>query len=358
MAEPAGLAFAFEHGRGPLALRVDLEVGASETLALMGPNGAGKSTCLALVAGLARPDRGRVRCGSVTWCDTEKGLDLPPEEREAGVLFQDHALFPHMTVRDNAAYGLLARGTSRQDALRASDRWLRRLGIAQAAARRPHELSGGERQRAALARALASGARALLLDEPFAALDATTRAVVRSELIAMLREAALPVLLVTHDAVDALALGDRIAVMEEGRLTQVGTHDELWLRPRSAFVADLAGRNLYPVTVPSGAGLKEVRAGGLAFHVLADDVAGQAFLVFAPSDVTLSAGRHPGSAQNVFDASVRELRRAGGRTFVLLDAGGVAMTAEVTDAAASALALAPGRPAVAAVKATAIHVYP
>lgn len=358
MAEPAGLAFAFEHGRGPLALRVDLEVGASETLALMGPSGAGKSTCLGLIAGLERPDRGRVRCGAATWCDTERGRDLPPERREAGVLFQDHALFPHLSIRDNAAYGLLARGAPREEALAAADHWLRRLGIAGSAGRRPRDLSGGERQRAALARALASGARALLLDEPFAALDATTRAVVRSELMAMLREAALPVVLVTHDPVDALALGDRIAVMEEGQLTQVGTHDELWLRPRTAFVADLAGRNLYPADVPPGGGLKEVRAGGLVFHVLADGVAGAAYLVFAPSDVMLSAARHPASAQNVFDGTVRELRRAGGRTFVLLDAGGAAMTAEITDAAASALALAPGRTVVAAVKSTAIHVYP
>jgi molybdate transport system ATP-binding protein len=173
----------------------------------------------------------------------------------------------------------------------------------------------------------------------------------------VLREVALPAVLVTHDPVDALALGERVAVLESGRLTQVGTHEDLWRRPRSAFVADLAGHNLYAVTVPAGAGLKEVRARSLTFHVLADGVSGDAFLVFAPSDVTLSAQRQAASAQNVFAATVRELRLSSGRTFVLLEAGGAAMTAEVTNEAAATLALAPGRPVFAAVKATAVRVY-
>ena len=352
-----GLEFALEHRRGALDLQVELQVGAAETVTLMGPSGAGKSTCVALVAGLERPRRGRVRCEGETWCDTAAGRDLPPEARRAGVLFQDYALFPHLDARANVAYGLRARGGSRDEAERAADRWLERVGLAAAARRRPRDLSGGEQQRVALARALASGARALLLDEPFGALDVSTRAVLRAELRGVLREVALPALVVTHDPVDALALGDRVAVLEAGRLTQVGTHEELWREPRSAFAADLAGRNLYAVNVPPGTGLKEVRAGALAFHVLADEVAGDAFLVFAPSDVTLSVERHPASAQNVFAAGVRELRPAGGRTFVLLQAGGVAMTAEVTNEAVAALALRPGREVFAAVKATAVRVY-
>jgi molybdate transport system ATP-binding protein len=352
-----GLDFALEHRLGALAVNVALDVGPAETVTLMGPSGAGKSTCLALIAGLARPDRGRVRCGSETWCDTDAGRDLPPEARRVGMLFQDYALFPHLSARANVTYGPLARGATRAEAARAADRWLERLGLSSAADRRPADLSGGERQRAALARALASGARALLLDEPFGALDVATRSVVRSELRAVLREAALPALLVTHDPVDALALGDRIAVLEAGRLTQAGTHEELWQHPRSAFVADLAGRNLYAVQVPPGTGLKEVRAGRLVFHVLADAVAGDAFLVFAPSDVTLSAQRGAASAQNVFASTVRELRPGGGRAFVLLEAAGAAMTAEVTREAAAALALGPGREVFAAVKATAIRVY-
>jgi molybdate transport system ATP-binding protein len=352
-----GLAFALEHRRGALDLKVALAVGAAETVTLMGPSGAGKSTCVALVAGLQRPRRGRVACDGESWCDTEAGRDLPPEARRVGVLFQDYALFPHLSARANVAYAPRARGAAREDAARAADHWLERLGLARAAERRPRDLSGGERQRVALARALASGARALLLDEPFGALDVATRAMVRGELRAVLREVALPALLVTHDPVDALALGDRVAVMEGGRLTQVGTHDELWREPRSAFAADLAGRNLYAVSTPAGAGLKEARADALTFHVLADEVAGEAFLVFTPSDVTLSVERQPGSAQNVFAATVRELRPVGGRTFVLLEASGKAMTAEVTREAAARLSLVPGRPVHAAVKATAIRVY-
>ncbi|HET8648212.1 MAG TPA: TOBE domain-containing protein, partial [Vicinamibacteria bacterium] len=213
------------------------------------------------------------------------------------------------------------------------------------------------RQRVALARALASGARALLLDEPFGALDVTSRALVRSELRGVLREAGVPAVLVTHDPVDALALGDRVAVMEGGRLTQVGTQDELWRRPRSAFVAELAGRNLYAVTVAPGRGLKEARAPGFVFHVLADEVEGEGFVAFAPSDVTLAAARPAGSAQNVFEGRVRELRADGGRMSVSIAGGPAALTADVTTEAAAALGLVPGARVVAAVKATAIHVY-
>jgi molybdate transport system ATP-binding protein len=145
--------------------------------------------------------------------------------------------------------------------------------------------------------------------------------------------------------------------MEEGRLTQVGTHDELSLRPRTPFVAELAGRNVYPVQVPAGSDLKAVSAGPLVFHVLADDIAGAAFLAFDPEDVVLAAERLPGSAQNVFAATVRELRPAGGRVAVLLDVGGLAVTAELTRASVAALGLATGRRVWAAVKATAVRVY-
>jgi molybdate transport system ATP-binding protein len=352
-----GLALTLAHRRGPLALEMELEVAQGETVALMGPSGAGKTTCLELVAGLLRPQTGRVSCGSTVWFDGAAGDDMAPEARRVGLLFQDYALFPHLDARANVAYGPHARGASRAEAGRQAEAWLERLGLREVASRRPRSLSGGERQRVALARALASGARALLLDEPMGALDVATRAAVRGQLRRVLAEAGLPVLLVTHDAVDALALGDRVAVLEGGRLTQVGTHDALALHPRTPFVAELAGRNLYPVAVAAGPGLKEARAGALVFHVLADAVEGRAFLVFAPSEVTLSAERHPGSAQNVFPATVREVRAAGDRVFAVLEVSGLTMTAEVTRPAAAALALGPGQRVWAAVKATAIGVY-
>jgi len=352
-----GLLLSLGHRRGALTLDVALTVAPGETVALMGPSGAGKTTCLEAVAGLLRPDRGRVSCAGEVWLDRASSVDRAPEARRVGFLFQDYALFPHLDARANVAYGPRARGVPAAQAARAADEWLERLGLREAAGRRPPALSGGERQRVALARALASGARALLLDEPMGALDVATRAAVRGQLRRVLEEAALPALLVTHDAVDALALGDRVAVLEEGRLTQVGTHDALALNPRTSFVADLAGRNLYPATVEPGTGLKAARSGALVFHVLADQVEGKAFLVFAPSEVTLSVTRHEGSAQNVFAATLRELRPGPDRAFAVLDASGLTMTAEITREAAAALHLAPGQPVWAAVKATAIGVY-
>jgi len=348
-----GLNFTLAHRRGTLELDVALEVAPGETVALMGPSGAGKTTCLELLAGLLRPRHGHVACAGDVWLDSASGVDRPPEARRVGFLFQDYALFPHLDARANVAYGARARGAPAA----AADEWLERLGLRERAGRRPQALSGGERQRVALARALASGARALLLDEPMGALDVATRAAVRGQLRRVLAEAGLPVLLVTHDPVDALALGDRLAVLEEGRLTQVGTHDALALHPRTPFVADLAGRNLYAAVVEPGTGLKPARAGALVFHVLADTVAGHAFLAFAPSEVALAEERPAGSAQNVFAATVRELRPGADRVFAVLDASGLTLTAEITREASASLRLAPGKTVWAAVKATAIGVY-
>ncbi len=306
------------------------------------------------MAGLLRPDAGHVACGGEVWNDA--GVFVAPEARRVGLMFQDYALFPHRTVAQNVGYGPRARGTTPPDAARVVVRWLERLGIGALADRRVGALSGGQRQRVALARALASEPRVLLLDEPFASLDVSTRGAVRAELAAFLAECGLPTILVTHDPVDALALGHRIAVLEDGRLSQVGTRAMLVSEPRSAFVAELAGLNLYPVTLAAGSGLKEARAGAVAFHVLSDDREGRAFVAFAPAEVSLSEARLPGSAQNAFHGRVVELRPMPDRLRVVVDVG-VVLVAEVTREAASALGLAVGRPLWATVKATAIHVY-
>ena len=224
------LEFALVVPRRAFAVEAELTVG-RETVALVGASGAGKSTVLRAIAGLLRPARGRIAAGGETWFDRERGVDLPPEQRSVGLVFQDYALFPHMTVRQNIGYG----------GRRLVDDLLERLAIEHLADARPQGLSGGERQRVALARALAREPRVLLLDEPMAALDPHTRGGVRDELRLMLQAAALPALLVTHDFADARALADRVAVMDAGQVVQVGTPAELAAAPRDAFVAALVG---------------------------------------------------------------------------------------------------------------------
>jgi molybdate transport system ATP-binding protein len=186
-------------------LRVALAVG-RETLAVVGPSGAGKTTLLRAIAGLVRPSAGMIRLGDEIWFDGRR--DLPPEQRSVGLVFQDYALFPHLTVEHNVAYG----GANGVEAL------LESFGIAHLAREKPGKLSGGERQRVALARALAREPRVLLLDEPLAALDSGTRGRVRSELAGLLREIRLPTLLVTHDEEDAAVLADRTAALHDGKL--------------------------------------------------------------------------------------------------------------------------------------------
>jgi molybdate transport system ATP-binding protein len=204
---------------------------AAETVAIVGPSGAGKSTILRAIAGLLKPQAGHVTVGDETWFDAERHIDLAPEDRSVGLVFQQYALFPHMSVERNIAFGGKARVAELMD----------RLGIARLAKARPRQLSGGERQRVALARALAREPEVLLLDEPLSALDPHTRDVVRQELAEDLREFALPTLLVTHDVADAIALADRIGVVRDGRIIQLGTADELAANPADEFVARVFG---------------------------------------------------------------------------------------------------------------------
>jgi ABC-type sulfate/molybdate transport systems ATPase subunit len=218
-------------------LSLGLSIGA-ETVALVGPSGAGKTTVLRMIAGLRRPDRGRIALGERAWFDADRKVDLPPERRSVGLLFQEYALFPHMTVRANVAFGGASDARVRE--------LLDRVRIAHLADERPGGLSGGERQRVAVARALARDPRVLLLDEPLSALDAHTRAVVRGELQDVLAALALPTLLVTHDFRDAAALADRIGVILDGRLRQEGTAAQLVAHPADAFVASFTGGNLLP----------------------------------------------------------------------------------------------------------------
>jgi molybdate transport system ATP-binding protein len=238
--------------RRAFELRVSLALEA-ETIALLGPSGAGKSSLLRTVAGLERPHRGRITLADEVWLDTDRGIRPPPERRRVGYVPQDYGLFPFLTVAANVRF---AAGRSRPDLLE-------RLGIAHLAGARPAQLSGGERQRVALARALARNPRVLLLDEPFAALDATTRVQVRDELSEELGKLRLPTLLVTHAFEDAVALAHRIAVLDSGRLVQLATPAELLRSPATAMVAGFTGANVVAGTAtPVGHGSSVRLAGG------------------------------------------------------------------------------------------------
>jgi iron(III) transport system ATP-binding protein len=217
--------------------RVDLEVPPGSLTALLGPSGCGKTTVLRLVAGLLVPDAGAIEVGGTTVAG--EAIDVPPERRQVGMVFQDHALFPHLDVRANVAFGIAH--VARDQRERRVDAVLDLVGLAGFGRRRTDELSGGQAQRVALARALAPAPRLLLLDEPFSRLDATLRAAVRDEVRAILREAEQTALLVTHDQDEALSIADRVAVMAEGRVHQVADPRTLYREPATRFVAEFVG---------------------------------------------------------------------------------------------------------------------
>ncbi|HXV04492.1 MAG TPA: ATP-binding cassette domain-containing protein [Solirubrobacterales bacterium] len=219
-------------------LDVELEAAAGGRLAIVGPSGAGKTTLLRLVAGLARPAAGRIALGSRVWLDTASSIDVPPEERRCGYVFQDYALFPRMSAWRNVAYGMEG---PRRERRRRAQGLLERFGVAALSEARPAALSGGERQRVALARALASQPCTLLLDEPLAALDPATRREALRELHILLGEIDIPVLLVTHSFDEAALLAGRLVVLDRGHVVQTGSAADISARPRSPFVADLAG---------------------------------------------------------------------------------------------------------------------
>lgn len=224
---------------GRMVIDAELDTGAG-TLVLVGPNGAGKSSLLALLLGALPPERGRVSVGDTVLTDTDSGVHVPIEQRRLGYVPQDYALFPHLSVRENVDFALASASPppSRAERTQRVDTVLHDLGIASLASRRAPTLSGGEKQRVALARALSVQPRALLLDEPLAALDVHSRHEVRAFLAEYLRKLALPTVVVTHDAEDARALGQRIAVLEAGKVTQTGTWAELAGAPASRFVEE------------------------------------------------------------------------------------------------------------------------
>ncbi len=360
MADEMTAAFEKTYNGGPAVHgTLQLPVGKPHVTVLFGPSGSGKTTVLRCLAGLERPSRGRIEFAGETWFDAEAGVQASPQARAIGYLFQDYALFPHLTVAGNITYAIpdLNRN-ERQARLNEMLHLLRLEGLDD---RRPTQLSGGQQQRVALARVLARRPRLLLLDEPLSALDAPTREQMRGDLRGVLTAQGIPVICVTHDWVEALALADEVAVMGRGRVLQVGAPDEVFSRPADAEVAAIVGVE----TVVSGRVAErkddlaalEVGAARL-WAVEASGQGGECYVCIRAEDVTLEIGTRPSSsARNHLAGRVTEIRPAGPVSRVTVECG-FALTALVTRQAAQDLALAPGSPVTATVKASAVHLIP
>jgi molybdate transport system ATP-binding protein len=320
-------------------------------LAVLGPNGAGKSTLLRVLAGLLPPDGGSVVLDGTTVWDDE-GAHVPAHRRALGMVFQDYLLFPHLSVTENVAFGLRTRGVRKADARTTAGAWLTRVGLDGLGGRRPGQLSGGQAQRAALARALVGDPRVLLLDEPLSALDARTRLTVRAELRRHLAEFAGSTVLVTHDPVDAMALADRVVVVEDGGVVQAGTPAEVNRHPRTDYVARLVGLSLLPGT---GAGLAvRLESGGTV--AVAEQTAGPVFAAVRPESVALYLARPEGSPRNVWPVTLVGATPHGATVRCEL-AGEVPLVADVTATAFAELGLVPGASVWATVKASEVAVY-
>jgi molybdate transport system ATP-binding protein len=351
MPEP-GLDAALRLRLGRFELDVALRVEPGQVAALLGPNGAGKTTILRALAGLLPLTSGRVVLDGHVLEDTAGRVRIAAERRPLGMVFQDYLLFPHLDVLENVAFGPRARGAGRRAARRTAAEWLERMGLGARAGARPGTLSGGQQQRVALARALATDPRMLLLDEPLSALDASIRAEVRRELRRHLRESARVNLLVTHDPLEAIALADRLIVIEDGRIVQNGTPGEVAEHPRSRYVADLVGVNLLrgharenAIDVVGGGRLEVVGAGS-----------GEVFAVIPPRSVSLWRSRPVGSPRNVWPGRATGFDLLGDRVRVRVN-GTPPLVAEVTPSAVAELGLTEGTEVWVSVKATEVTVY-
>jgi len=349
--------------RPGFSLDVELEVAPGEVVAVLGPNGAGKSTLLGILSGLLHPDTGRLRVGDRTLVDVASGEFVPPHRRGVGLLAQQALLFPHMTALANVAFGPRAHGTSRPEAEQRARGLLDDVGVGELAGRKPSQLSGGQQQRVALARALAPQPGLLLLDEPLAALDVDAAPAMRTLLRRVIRDGKQTALMVTHDALDALVLADRVVVLDRGRIAEQGPARDVLARPRSAFSARIAGLDLVPGTA-TARGLRT--ADGVEITGEAVEVADgeSAVAVFPPSAVSVFVERPHGSPRNVFPVRLSALEPRGDSIRLRAaprDDGGPAwvdgLAADVTPAAVAELGVDPGAEVWFAVKATEVAVH-
>jgi molybdate transport system ATP-binding protein len=348
--------------RAAFALDVELRAEPGEVLAVLGPNGAGKSTLLGVLAGLLRPDAGHVRLGDTTVADPAAGVHVPPHLRGVGLLAQEALLFPHLTALGNVAFGPRARGVPRREAEQRAGELLAAVDAAELADRRPARMSGGQQQRVALARALAPRPDLLLLDEPLAALDVDATPAMRALLRRVVRASGQTAVLVTHSALDALVLADRVVVLTDGRIVEQGPTREVLARPRSPFTARIAGLDLVPGTAcPDGLRTSDGTVVAGRDGDLADGE--PAVAVFPPSAVAVFSERPHGSPRNVWPVQVTAVEPHGDivRLRATAAPGGPGwldgLAADVTPAAVAELAAEPGSRLWFAVKATEVAIH-
>ncbi len=329
----------FTVARGDFTLDIDTAISTGTVTAVLGPNGSGKSTLLRVLAGLQNIDSGEIVFGDRV-IDAAPSIHVSPQDRSVGVVFQDYALFPHLSVMENIAFGPRSLGASKRDARTKAQAQLNSLGIADLADRKPSQISGGQAQRVALARALATEPSVLLLDEPLAALDAQTRESVRTELEKQIKDFDGCVVFVTHDPLDAMLLADRVIVLENGSITQEGTPSELAVRPATDYIATLMGVNL--IRGMAQEGVLQVKGGGV-LQIPQRELSGEVLAVLRPEAVTLHLNRPEGSARNVWQGTVRALSPMHDRIRVSIDAS-PPVVATITHAAVAELKLSVGTP--------------
>ncbi len=341
-----------------VAAALEVAIDAGGALVLFGPSGAGKTTVVRSIAGLERPDRGSICWGGRTWFDSAAGVWVEPQRRHIGYVAQESALFPHLTVKDNVAYGLRRFPEGDRERLVADS--LALFELTALALRRAGTLSGGEARRVAIARALAPRPQLLLLDEPLSALDTPTRGRVRGEIRAAIRRTGVAAVVVTHERADAIALGDRMAVLVEGAVRQVGSVAEVFSRPADLAVARTVGIESV-IAAQIGRvedGLVELQVGRALLRAADVQIEAGRTEVFAcirAEDVMIARQASPGgSARNHLAGRVVAIEHEGSLERVTLDCG-FPLTATITRSARDEMALAEGALIVAVVKATAIH---
>jgi molybdate transport system ATP-binding protein len=353
--------------RGGFRLEADLHAAPGEVLGVLGPNGAGKTTLLRALSGLDALSSGSIHLGDLTFDDAATDTFMPAERRPVGLVFQNYRLFPHLDVRDNVAYSHRVQGAGRRQARAAADTWLEQLDLTDLATRRPHEISGGQAQRVALARALASDPRLLLLDEPLSALDAKTRLDVRAALRSHLAQFTGPVLIITHDPLEAMIMADRLLVIENGRIVQQGSPAQVARQPATQYVARLVGLNLYTGTLDAATARVALDDGGTFTVTLGVDEpvaearpgepTSRVLVGLRPSAITIHTARPvQASPRNVWPGTVTALEQLADRVRVQVEATPPALV-DISAAAVADLAIRPGIGVWLSAKATETEAY-